>query len=124
MMSGKSLVAAFTVGRSTVTPLVSEKDLLSYKSQNSEYSEWIKEIDRRGFQCLKKHEARVFLIETPKNKCIVWLSWLGKRGSRWHLVKYFLVDDSKYTSTVKKMLEILLIRYQDEWANHLMMQTK
>jgi len=116
MVAWHGLIDQLKINRSSVKLLNSKDQLFNFKAENSEFSEWIAEIDRRGFKCLIKHEAMAYLIQTPHNSCIVWISWVGARGSRWHIVKFFPLGKSSLTYSIKNMAQILVNSYQDAWV--------
>lgn len=108
-------VEAYVVGRTKVSPLDTPKKILDLRGLNEDFDFYINTIARRQWQCINAHEARVYLIQTPLHKSVAWMSWLGRRGCRWHIVQQFSLSDAAITRTAKHVAADLAIRYQEKW---------
>jgi len=108
----------YVEGKTKIIALNSPMHILDWTGKNPELDEFVGQVERRGWRCLQKHEARVFLIQTPKNSSIVWMSWLGYRGSRWHVVRHFAIHRDKPTPTACYLAKSLAEKYQEEWECH------
>ena len=111
------LVGEFKAGRTLITPLHSPASFLEWRGYSNEFNSYVEQVRNRGWRCMNEHEARAYLISTPQNKSIVWMSWLGYRGCRWHIVQHFGITQSKPSQTAKTVAEHLTELYQDKWAS-------
>ena len=112
------LVTEIHKGKSKATPLWSTEEILSYKGKNKDFDFYVDAIEYGQWRCFKKHEARAYLITTKKNKSVVWISWLGYRGSRWHVTQHFPIENSTVTKTEKNIAIKLIENYQKIWDEY------
>lgn len=90
-----------------IEPVQTEVNLLDLAARSKELGEWVQCI-RPQWHCLNNHEVRVFLIRGPDDDSIVWISWLGRRGSRWHITQHFPVDRSELSVSHQEAADELI----------------
>lgn len=110
------LVDQYRDGNVTVMPLRSPDMLLAWRGKNQDFDEYVDAVSRRNWRCLNRHEARIFLIQTPCHASIVWMSWLGYRGCRWHVVMHFAMNRDEPTAAAKRAALNLTEKYQKVWS--------
>ncbi len=111
----EALIPEFSQGNTTATPLDSPESMSLWVGKNKDFDYYVESIKAGNWRCMNTHEARVYLIQTPKNQSIVWMSWVGYRGSRWHIVQHFAIGRTKPTVTAQKFAEQLAHHYQEKW---------
>jgi hypothetical protein len=114
----KYLITEIHKGKTIAKPLWSPEEILSWKGTNNDFDFYVEAIENGQWRCFKEHEARAYLIITPNNKSIVWITWLGNRGCQWHVPQHFPIENSKITKAAKNIANQLIENYQEIWNEY------
>ncbi|MEQ1486860.1 MAG: hypothetical protein ABL920_00070 [Methylotenera sp.] len=109
----ESLIPEYSSGRCIVSPITNENDMESLHGINPDLDVRLKH--EQGWRGFCRHERRVFSIQSKKYRSIVWISYLGHRGSLWHVIGHYSNDMNKVTKTHKIIAHDLAEKYQELW---------
>ena len=112
------LITEIHKGKTIATPLWTTEEIISWKGTNKDYDFYVDAIENSQWRCFKQHEARAYLITTPKNKSIVWITWLGYRSSQWHVTQHFPIENSTVTKAAKDIAIQIIENYQKIWNEY------
>lgn len=111
------LVPQFYVRNVSVSPVRTDEELLKLIDylENQDLSSYIDHALKRSWERFQAHECRVYCIQSPRQTSLLWMSWLGRRGSRWHVMQHFVRNRDDLPVGHKVAADRLVKKYQAAW---------
>lgn len=116
-ISWTSLIQEFEVNLCKIIPVSSYVEITSLfdSLHNTEYLRRRFSLECGGYL---DHETRIFIIQSEKNKSIAIISWIGRRGCRWHVIDHIAINRQKPIRKHIKIAQDLAEKYQVAWTIH------
>lgn len=113
----ETLVSAYNIDRCKVIPVTSATEMSTLNGYNLEMDRCLKFGFEQRWEHFINHDMRVFLIQSTRCKSVVWITWLGYRGSCWHINQHFAAGMAKPPKNHKVIAQHLIEKYQQAWKH-------
>jgi hypothetical protein len=111
-----SLVHTYQIGGLIIEPIETSLCVVALLGANVNLDFYINHAQRNNWKTLIDHDVRIFKLRGKYYEIVLWLSWLGRRGTCWHIIEQFSLLENKGQNNIQDACLDLVERYQIEWS--------